>query len=782
MSGLRAGDLEGDLSGCFANLFIVMKKLRWYVLEGMVLGSAAMGIVLSTSQNAKAVVSERSPADVTEAEAELREVEAVNPETLAPSERIDFILAKGWREHGEEPNPPASDEIFLRRIFLGVSGRIPTKDEAVAFYADERPDRRARLIDGLLESEGYVNHFFNFWADILRVNSQRGGGRDTAGFYTSFIKDALRDDMRYDEFVRAMMTATGDPYDNGAVGYTIRDRGMPLDHMANTVRVFLGTRLECAQCHNHPFDKWTQMDFFHMAGFSYGMEARNNGNSGTYGEVTRMIQQDKEMDRDRKRDLQRAMQEIRRPLRQANGVTYAEDKLPQLPKDYQYGDAEPKQKVEPRAMFGEMPEITSPDERVEKYAEWMTSPGTGRFTKVIVNRLWREAMGRGLVEPADEFMDDTVAANPKLMDYLEEQMIELGYDMKAFLRMIYNTEVYQREATRTEIALGDDYHFTGPLMKRMSAEQVWDSLVTLMNPTPDRPDWKQQQQYELRMAAGEAFVSAIDAKSPQALMKSAEKIAGMQKDMRGKLERLEADIRKAREAKKGDRVQELTRETGGLRNEIREGVMKLVYAPVLKKMSSKMVPVSYVGNGEAGGALEVKMSMVDNQGRPTREFQQLQAEIEEDLLAEEMEAAGILDEKEQRSYAGYRRNISQRFMRAANLPSPAPRGHFLREFGQSDRITIENANDDASVLQALALMNGNTFNDIMHHYSVFSRNVRAVDSPSEKVEVIYLTFLGRRPTEEEQAFLLGELDIRGEAFVGDAVFALLNSREFMFVQ
>jgi hypothetical protein len=744
-----------------------MKKLTWYLFLGLVLGGALVALMEVAGQRVVARSVDRSQG------AELKRG--------SPSVRIDVILDKAWREKGEAPNALASDEVFLRRIYLNVAGRIPTKDEAVAFYADERPDRRARLIDELLDSEGYVNQFFGFWADILRFNSQGGGGRGTAGPYMSFIKGALRENMPYDQFVRELITATGDPYDNGAVGYTVRDRGMPLDHMANTVRVFLGTRLECAQCHNHPFDKWTQMDFFHMAGFTYGMEARNN-NTGTLAEATRMIQQNRDMERERKQALQRAMQEIQRPVRRNYAVTLAADKLPQLPRDYQYGDAEPKDRVEPRAMFGEMPEIREPDERVKAYAQWMTSPENSRFTRVIANRLWREAMGRGLIEPMDEMMDETVAANPELMEYLEGQMVALGYDMKAYLRMIYNTEVFQREATREEIAPGDGYAFTGPLLRRMSAEQVWDSLVTLVTPSPDHWNWKQQQQAELSMAAGRYFYDAMEAKSPEAIMKAAEKVAKMQKGMQGKLAKLEQDLREAREAKDSDRVKGLTREAGDLRNEVRRGVMKMIYEPVLRGMGSEVVPISVASTGEIAAPMKIKLSMVDDQGRPTREFQELQAELEMALIADEMDSVGITDEQEKKSYTGYRRNISQRYLRAANLPSPAPRGHFLREFGQSDRITIENANDDASVPQALALMNGNTLNDLLQKHSVLSRNVAAAESPGDMIEAIYLTLLGRKSTQDEEALLLGEMEKRGEAFVGDTVFALLNSREFMFVQ
>ncbi|MEM7144774.1 MAG: DUF1549 domain-containing protein [Verrucomicrobiota bacterium] len=758
-----------------------MKKTMRLLMFGVgMIGIIGVGVLVlereAVARGTALPVDEEEVVAVEEAEAEAK-AERV-PETA--SEMVDYLLERSWREAGVEGNAPASDEVFLRRIYLHVAGRIPTKGEAEAFYASEGADKRAVLIDELLNSEGYVNQFYNFWADILRVNSGRGGGNNVSGRYAEYLKGALRDNLPYDEMVRELVTASGDPATNGATGYTIRDRGMPLDHMANTVRVFLGTRLECAQCHDHPFDKWTQMDFFQMAGFSYGMEARNNGgNKGTLAEVNRMISQDREMDRDHKRNLQRAMQEVRRPLQQSNSVYHVAEKLPQLPHDYQYEDGKPKEKIEPKVMFGEMEGEVIPDERVERYAAWMTSPENPRFTKVIVNRLWREVMGRGMIEPVDELTDETAASHPELMAFLEREMIQTGYDMKGFLRMLYNTKLYQREAAREEVAAGDDYEFTGPLMRRMSAEEVWDSVVTLINETPDRANWKQVQQGEIRAAVNREFMGGIDQTSPKAMMRSLEKIAEMQSAMSGKLARLEEQVREARAAKQNERVKTLSRQVNEMRNEIRQGVAKMIYGRALQKMSSKVIPVSFVPDK---GEVKLRLSMIDNQGRTTREFQAIQSEWEQKLVEEEMDAAGILDEKERRAYAGYRRGVQQRYMRAANLPSPAPRGHFLRQFGQSDRITIENASDDASVPQALALMNGNTLRDLMQKYSVLSRNIAKAASPGQRVEALYLSVLGRYPTEAEQGLLLEEMEWRGEEFYGDVLFALLNSQEFMFVQ
>jgi hypothetical protein len=171
------------------------------------------------------------------------------PKVSAAADEIDALLAKDWAANNLTPNAPADDSVFVRRIYLDVVGRIPTTREAEEFLASREDGRRAALIDKLLDSEGYVQNYFHYWADVLRVQSK---GQRTGPAYVHFIKDALRSNKPYDMFVREMVAGDGKAWSDGAIGYYTRDRGMPLDNMASTVRVFLGTRIECAQCHNHP--------------------------------------------------------------------------------------------------------------------------------------------------------------------------------------------------------------------------------------------------------------------------------------------------------------------------------------------------------------------------------------------------------------------------------------------------------------------------------------------------------------------------------------------------
>lgn len=704
------------------------------------------------------------------------------------SAKIDAILAKSWKEKGLQPNAPVSDEIFVRRIYLDVAGRIPTADQVRTFLEDKSSDKRTLLIDELLNSEGYVNHAFNFWADILRVHSQQGGGRNVSPSYIRFVKDSLRDNKPYDKFVYEMITAEGDAYENGAIGYYYRDRGMPLDNMANTVRIFLGTRLECAQCHNHPFDKWSQMDFFHMAAFSYGINAQNR-RSGKYEEMSREMTRDKKLSQDERRNLQRAFQEISRPLPQRSGVEYSADRLPQLPHDYQYDDAEPKDKVEARTMFGEDIEIDSPGARLHDYARWMTSKENPRFTTIISNRLWKRAMGLALVEPVDEFMDETVPANPEVLSFLDEQMKALDFDMKAFMRMLYNTDVYQRVATVEDIEVPQEYAFTGPVLRRMSAEQIWDSIVTLVNANPDLGNWRAEQEEEIRKKMADMMGEALNSRPKDQLMADVRKIAGMQKSMQQQLIELQKKQVEARKAKDQEKVRALSRESGQIRNKIRDQVYNSIYAPALKKMQGTEVALagpSGMGMSMAKGmgkmSMKLNPKMMDKSGRPTDQVRKQLDEQEQALITAEMDDLGFTDEKLRKGYMGYRRSTMRNFARAANLSSPAQPGHFLRQFGQSDRETIENSEDAASVPQALTMLNGSTFSTLMNAYSVLSREVDKAETPEAKLDSIYLSLLNRKPEADERELILADLETRGDELYQDVAFALLNSQEFLFVK
>ena len=388
------------------------------------------------------------------------------------SRKIDRFIETKLRDQQIEPLPIAGDEQFVRRVYLDVIGRIPTLAEAQAFLSSPEPGKRAALINSLLQSRGHVSHEYNYWADMLRVkDSDDGVGR---AFYVLWIKDSLASNKPYDQFVRELITASGCGWErgNGAVGYYLRDRAMPLDNMANTLRIFTGTRIACAQCHDHPHDHWTRRQMFEMAAFTSNLSTMDR--SERYKTIAKS--ELKVTDRETQRTSQMIRNTFYRDL-----VLGTSDGTIELPADYQYGDAKPGQKISAHPIFEPvgLPLNQAASDYRQRFGDWLTSPSNARFTEVIANRLWKRVMKRGLIEPIDDVRDDSKATHPDLLAYLTQLMKDLHYDMRAFVEVLYNTQAYQRGIDQDEPQEGESNSYRGHLLARMTAEQAWDSLLTL---------------------------------------------------------------------------------------------------------------------------------------------------------------------------------------------------------------------------------------------------------------------------------------------------------------
>lgn len=789
-------------------------------------------------------------------------------DTMAAAKRIDEILAADWKKNNLAGNSAADDTTFVRRIYLDIIGRIPTMRETEEFQSSKDSNKRGKLIDKLLASEGYVQHAFNYFADVLRAQSSGNqAGQVTGAAYTNFIKQSLRQDKPYDQFVRELIASQGKAWDNGAIGYYMRDRGMPLDNMATTVRIFLGTRIECSQCHNHPFDKWTQKQFYQMAAFTYGQQTQDYGNDGTMSGVRDLLrekekaalatikepqrpQRTKEMTGDHwaaaqkkydqemqkvkqeRRDLQqkvqkeqrffnRPMTDIRDTMRYTT-VSYRDDRFPQLPHDYKYEDAVPKSIVKPGVMFGHCEDVRNGETALDAYARWMTT-GNERFNSVTADRLWKRAFGLSLIEPLDELMDNTVPMIPDLQKHIEKLIVDVGYDMKSFMRILYNTRAYQSQVTRQEVAPGTVYHFTGPVLRRMSAEQMWDSFVALINPDPDMPNEVARQAMEQRVLQAKKTFDSINALEPEvvlaALETSAKKYEAQAAAVDGK-QKLIADARtqskeladkaknltgeakakaeaQAEEARK--KAKDLSRDLNLLYSDARQAVVKGVFIPGQKALYQKvtgkpfqtaMLKPDGENKGQSYGGGDMMMAVASSKEKvvipgydkpePTKEDRATQEEARRKHYADEVAYYGI-PEKEQKYYFRSREDQIRNWLRSAEIESPAPRGHYLREFGQSDREMIENSNNEASVPQALAMMNGQLLPQIMGQYSQLMLTIRKAQYPDDKVEAAYMTLLSRKPTAKEKQVWLGAQE-KGLSTTEDIIFALLNTQQFIFIQ
>ena len=663
--------------------------------------------------------------------------------TLAYSQQIDKLINRHLKADGQRRNPPINDATFARRAYLTVIGRIPNIDEAENFLKSNASQKRSDTIDELLDSYGYVSHQFNFLADLLRVKSNLTN--NTPGDpYIRYIKDALEEDKPYDELVYELLSADGAIFeeDNGAVGYYLRDRNMPEDNMSNSVRIFLGTRLECAQCHDHPFDKWTQREYFEMVAFTGGMRYQVDDQNGNYGQ--RMRQLAKTFEKDGKPIDYEILNNVRRAYQRATaGISGSGTGLTRLPENYEGSDGNANDIVTAKTMFDgkaildvEIPQQKSGNKKKAKkrkqsnirnakpigsreaYAKWMTEADNPRFAKVIANRLWKQAFGIGLIEPVDVIEDTTVASNPELLDYLTEVMIEVDFDMKEFLRIVYNTQAWQAEVTKADITEPHEYGFPGPVLRRMSAEQLWDSMIGL---SVDEVD----QRYD----EGENKRYAIDGKNPYAYyqMIKSEPIEDI-------FEKAVSSQQKNKGKKKGN---------SGKNAEAR--VLKQKLKQQLRELGNQIKKAQKAGDWKRARKLMVERTEIVSENRVSIPNSQ--------------------------------------YRRASEIRSPAPPKHFLREFGQSDRETIENANTEPAVTQVLRLMNGFVDDKIAKDInSVLTRNALYADNAREAIDRVYLTMLTRHATLAEKQLWSADFANDKKAAFTDLVWTLINSNEFMFVR
>jgi len=578
---------------------------------------------------------------------------------LASAARIDKLVEANYKKYNIQPNPLTTDEQFVRRVYLEITGTIPTLRQVRGFVFSKDPEKRARLIDTLLNSPGYASNFYNYWGDILRL-SDRVTNNIPGKPYQEWVKECLETNKPYDQFVYEMLTAEGKYFDNPATGYIVRDSGMPLDSLNNTVRIFLGTQIGCAQCHDHPFDKWTQREFYEMAAYTFGTRTRRAANDKSFGGknvVTALREDLKKIDEkfDGGGKYNRFLF--------GNLVEVADNgaKL-RFPHDYQYDDAKPNEVVVPQTLF-DPPIVLKPGESPRvAFARWLTSPENPRFAMNIANRLWKKCFGVGQIEPIDDIRDESIPENPELMKFLTSEMIRVKFDMKEYLRIILNTKTYQREASREEFSPAETYHFPGPVLRRMTPEQVWDSFVTLAVFDPDK--------FPAEPAVVQSSILNVDLAQATA-----------------------------------------------------EELMKRD---------------------------EVLREVTNYKNRNVRE--------------KDYRYKGML------------------LVRASELPVPAPASHFLRQFGQSDHESIETSSLEGSVPQVLQMFNGPITHMLLEPKSLMVTNVAAEKTIDGGIDVVFWSILSRRPSDEERNIAREEIQANGPAGFGNVVWALVNTRQFLFIQ
>ncbi len=411
--------------------------------------------------------------------------------------RIDAAVDAGLEKQKLNYNENLNDHMYLRRIYLDLAGRIPNYDEAKEFLDSRNRNKRQELVIKLLKSWDYASHNYNHLAELLRVKTTFPGTVLRNDSFIYWLKEKIHTNTPWDELVREMVTADGRIWDNPAVGYHLRDNGMKLDHVAFMGKVFLGTNITCAQCHDDPFSDWTQYQYYEFSAYLADLETKGKAQKAkmpnkkeleTYIATTQKLDPKNEEQKSKINNIvgryQRSLQDMSRASELA--VHTVANRSMRLPDNYQYEDGFPRDKVAPWVIFGkETGTAAAALNPRQRLAVWLTSSKNERFAMNIANRMWSRYMGRGAIEPLHDINPENTL-NADLLKVLGEEMVTLNFDLKAFAWAVVNTKAYNRLATRKKVNVTEPYYFPGPLLRRMSSEQVWDSLITLMVEEPNQ--------------------------------------------------------------------------------------------------------------------------------------------------------------------------------------------------------------------------------------------------------------------------------------------------------
>ncbi|MDA9857243.1 DUF1549 and DUF1553 domain-containing protein [Rubripirellula sp.] len=327
------------------------------------------------------------------------------------------------------PGERCDEPTFLRRVYLDTIGSLPTEEEIDAYMADRSDDRRERLIDRLLERPEYAKFWAQKWGDLLRVSTKLIGNSGVHKF-SRWLENSVASNQAYDQFARDILLAKGSTRQQPA-GNFFRSAGDTSDAMETATQVFLGTRIQCAKCHNHPFERWTQANYYGLSSFFDRLQRSKTHRkdeallwSKTTGEVTHP-----------------ATGKITKPW---------------VP------------------VAGEI-ETADPDRRVA-FTNWLTSPDNPLFARIEVNRIWAQLNGRGIVEPFDDFRDSNPPANGPLLDALAKDFVDSGYDRRHIIRTILRSNTYQATSTTNDFNSSDLKYFSHYSPRMLTAEQLVDAL------------------------------------------------------------------------------------------------------------------------------------------------------------------------------------------------------------------------------------------------------------------------------------------------------------------
>ena len=333
------------------------------------------------------------------------------------------------------PSELCSDEVFVRRLYLDITGMLPTVEESSSFIADTNKDKRSKLIDQLLEKKEFTELWVMKFAELLQIQTDDNQGMSYKAtlLYFNWLKDRIANNVPMDKIVKELLTSKGGTFTNPATNYYQVERDN-LKITENVAQVFMGMRLQCAQCHNHPFDRWTQDEYYSFASFFSQV-----GRKGAADPRENII-------------YNRKSGEINHPVH--------------------------KKPMPPKFLGGETPDIKKGTDRRKVLADWLASPDNPFFARNLANIVWSHFFGQGIIEPVDDVRISNPPSNPELLDKLASQFTEYNYDFKKLVRDVCNSRAY-RLSTRTNPSNEDDLrNFARAKFRRSSS---LDGFVRVLN-------------------------------------------------------------------------------------------------------------------------------------------------------------------------------------------------------------------------------------------------------------------------------------------------------------
>lgn len=366
-------------------------------------------------------------------------------ETLPPEKNfIDRYVFANLKQIGVPPSVLCDDSTFLRRVSLDIAGRLPTLEETKTFLSSKESNKRDLLIESLLSSPDYADYFANKWTAMLK-NKRDDAADITANFaFHAWMRDSLLANKKYDEIVRQILASTGTIVSNPPVAWYKRVKE-PTQQLEDVAQLFLGVRMQCAQCHHHPFERWSQHDYYSLSAFFSQVGRKPTAIAGE--------------------DL----------IFHKRGIAQTENKKTCQP-------------VKPAALGSDTLDIPADEDPRLKLADWMSQPSNPFFAKSLTNRYWKHFFKRGLVEPEDDIRDTNPPTNPELLDALAKHFIESGFDLKAVVRVITQSHTYQLSAMPNEHNAVDRQNFSHYYPKRMQAEVLLDAMDLITGAKSDFAD------------------------------------------------------------------------------------------------------------------------------------------------------------------------------------------------------------------------------------------------------------------------------------------------------